>query len=158
MLNPKRQEPAQNVTGAIGIAYIEGYNLNLRSRPSINYGIIRQLGKDESYQVWGKQGDWLNLGGNQWIYNSPSYTKYQGAQTSAASYVVGKRVVSKIDNLSFYDAAFWCDKDVARTVDEGLGFTINAKVSVDGAPQYKVHNSRGTTYYITANLSYVYVK
>ncbi len=49
----------QNVTGAIGGAYIDGYNVNLRSEPSINYGVIRQLGKDESYQVWGKQGDWL---------------------------------------------------------------------------------------------------
>ncbi len=34
---------------------------------------IRQLSKSESYQVWGKQGEWLNLGGNHWIYNKPSY-------------------------------------------------------------------------------------
>lgn len=138
--------------------YIDGYNVNLRSGPSTNYGIIRQLSKDESYQVWGKQGDWLNLGGNQWIFNNPSYIKYQVEQTSAASSVVGKRVVSKVDNLRFYDAASWSDKDVAGTVDEGLGFTIDAKVSVNGSPQYKVHNSKGTTYYVTANEAYVYVK
>ncbi|PER43985.1 N-acetylmuramoyl-L-alanine amidase, partial [Bacillus thuringiensis] len=31
-------------------------------------------------------------------------------------------------------------------------------VSVNGSPQYKVHNSKGTTYYVTANEAYVYVK
>lgn len=61
-LNPKPQEPSQNVVGATGIAYINGYNVNLRSGPSTKYGVIHQLSKDESYQVWGRQGDWLNLG------------------------------------------------------------------------------------------------
>ncbi|MGM2728404.1 N-acetylmuramoyl-L-alanine amidase [Bacillus cereus group sp. Bce005] len=154
----KPQEPSQNVVGATEVAYIDGYNVNLRSGPSTNYGVIRQLSKDESYQVWGKQGDWLNLGGNQWIYKNPSYIKYQGEQTTATSSVVGKRVVSKVDNLRFYDSASWSDKDVAGAVDEGLGFTIDAKVSVNGSPQYKVHNSKGTTYYVTANEAYVYVK
>jgi N-acetylmuramoyl-L-alanine amidase len=60
-----------------------------------------------------------------------------------------------VDDLS----ASWSDKDVVGTVDEGLGFTIDAKVSINGSPQYKVHiNSKGTTYYVTANEAYVYVK
>ncbi|MBJ8009588.1 MULTISPECIES: N-acetylmuramoyl-L-alanine amidase [Bacillus cereus group] len=50
------------------------------------------------------------------------------------------------------------DKDVAGTVDTGLGFTIDAKVSVNGLPQYKVHNSIGKTYYVTINEANVYVK
>ncbi|MGH0448710.1 N-acetylmuramoyl-L-alanine amidase [Bacillus mycoides] len=157
-VKPKPQGPAQNVAGATGVAYIDGYNVNLRSGPSTNYGVIRQLGKGEAYQVWGKQGDWLNLGGNQWIYNNSSYIRYEGEQTSTASSIVGKRVISKVDNLRFYDSASWSDKDVAGSVDEGLGFTIDAKVTVNGSPQYKVHNSRGTTYYVTANEAYVYVK
>ncbi|MEI4679916.1 N-acetylmuramoyl-L-alanine amidase, partial [Bacillus cereus] len=49
------------------------------------------------------------------------------------------------------------DRDVAGTVDEGLGFTIEAKVGVDGSSQYKVHNTKGQTYYVTANRGYVYV-
>ncbi|PEK03970.1 N-acetylmuramoyl-L-alanine amidase [Bacillus toyonensis] len=56
------------------------------------------------------------------------------------------------------EAASWSDKDVARTVDAGVGFTIEAKATVNGSPQYKVHNSKGTTYYVTANEAYVYVK
>ncbi|MFP3513445.1 N-acetylmuramoyl-L-alanine amidase, partial [Peribacillus sp. SIMBA_075] len=44
------------------------------------------------------------------------------------------------------------------SVDEGLGFTIDAKVTVNGSSQYKVHNSKGKTYYVTANEAYVYVK
>ncbi|MFQ6571454.1 N-acetylmuramoyl-L-alanine amidase [Bacillus sp. AF53] len=157
-VKPKPQEPSQNVVGETGVAYIDGFNVNLRSGPSTNYGVIRQLNKGEAYQVWGKQGDWLNLGGNQWIYNNSSYIKYQGEQTTTSSSVVGKRVVSKVDDLRFYDSASWSDKDVAGTVDEGLRFTIDAKVSVNGSPQYKVHNSKGVTYYITANEAYVYVK
>ncbi|MED1304283.1 N-acetylmuramoyl-L-alanine amidase [Bacillus pacificus] len=54
--------------------------------------------------------------------------------------IVGKRVVSKVINLRFYDATSWQDKDAAGSVDAGLGFTIDAKVSGNGSPQYKVHN------------------
>ncbi|PGP52035.1 N-acetylmuramoyl-L-alanine amidase, partial [Bacillus cereus] len=57
--------------------------------------------------------------------------------------MVGKRVVSKVNNLRFYDAPSWQYKDVAGSVDIGLGFTIDEKISVNGSPQYKVHNSRG---------------
>ncbi len=74
------------------------------------------------------------------------------------SSIVGKRVVSKVNNLRFYNTPSWQDKDVAVFVDAGLGFTIDAKVSVDSSIQYKVHNSKGKTYYVTANEAFVYVK
>lgn len=106
----------------------------------------------------GKTRGWLNLGGNQWIYNNPAYFIYQGEQTTAASSVVGKPSISKVDNLRFDDADSWADKDVAGTVTEGLVFTIDAKVTVNGSLQYKVYNSKGTTYYITGNEIYVYMK
>ncbi|PEB72698.1 N-acetylmuramoyl-L-alanine amidase [Bacillus thuringiensis] len=73
------------------------------------------------------------------------------------SSILGKHVVSKVNNLRFYDAPSWRDKDVAGSVDAGLGFTIDAKVNVDGSPQYKVHNSRGQVFYITASPIYVKV-
>ena len=44
------------------------------------------------------------------------------------------------------------------TVNKRLGFTIDGKVMVNGSPQYKVHNSKGVTYYITASEEYVCVK
>nr|WP_304362908.1 N-acetylmuramoyl-L-alanine amidase [Bacillus wiedmannii] len=69
-----------------------------------------------------------------------------------------KRLFVGFDNLRFYDAPSWQDKDVAGSVDAGLGFTIDAKVNVNGSPQYKVHNSKGKTYYVTANKPYVFVK
>lgn len=62
-----------------------------------------------------------------------------------------------MNNLHFYDAPSWQDKDVFGS-DVGLGFTIDTKVTVNGWPQYKVHNSRGITYYVTANEASVYVK
>ncbi|PFR52586.1 N-acetylmuramoyl-L-alanine amidase [Bacillus cereus] len=140
-----------------GIAYIEGYNVNLRKGPGTSYSKIHQLNKPESYIVWAEKDGWLNLGGEQWIKNDPSYVKFSKKSTVDAS-IVGKRVVSKVNNLRFYDAPSWQDNDVAGTVDAGLGFTIDAKVSVNGSPQYKVHNSKGKTYYVTASEVYVYVK
>nr|WP_255285974.1 hypothetical protein [Bacillus wiedmannii] len=35
---------------------------------------------------------------------------------------------------------------MAGSVDVGLGFKIDAKVSTNGSAQYKVHNSKGKTY------------
>jgi N-acetylmuramoyl-L-alanine amidase len=154
----KPSKPAEVPTAVTdGVAYIEGNNVNLRKGPDTSYSKIRQLNKPESYIVWGEKDGWLNLGGEQWIKNDPSYVKFSKKSTVASS-IVGKRVVSKVDNLRFYDSASWQDKDVIGSVDAGLGFTIDAKVIVNGSPQYKVHNSKGKAYYVTANEAYVYVK
>ncbi len=154
----KPSKPAEVPTAVTdGVAYIEGNNVNLRKGPGTSYSKIRQLNKPESYIVWGEKDGWLNLGGEQWVKNDPSYVKFDKKSTVDSS-IVGKRVISKVDNLRFYDSASWQDKDVVGSVDEGLGFTIDAKVTVNGSPQYKVHNSKGKTYYVTANEAYVYVK
>ena len=150
----KPQQPSESVTDVTGLAYIDGLNVNLRSGPSTSNDVIRKLQKGESYKVWGKAGNWLNLGGNQWVYNDSSYIRYKEESSS----VEGKRVVSKVNDLRFYSKASWADSDVVGTVDEGLGFTIVDKVSVNGSPQYKVKNSRGNVFYITASSYYVYVK
>ncbi|PEP89729.1 N-acetylmuramoyl-L-alanine amidase, partial [Bacillus toyonensis] len=140
-----------------GIAYLLGYNVNLRKGPDTSYAKIRQLNEPESYIVWAEKEGWLNLGGNQWIKNDPSYVKFSKKSTVDSS-IVGKRVVSKVNNLRFYDAPSWQDKDVAGTVDAGEGFRIDGKVMVNGSPQFQVHNSKGETYYITANEAYVFIK
>ncbi|EEM17135.1 N-acetylmuramoyl-L-alanine amidase family 2 [Bacillus pseudomycoides DSM 12442] len=139
---------------ADGVAYIQGYSVNLRKGPDTSYSVIRQLNKPESYVVWAEKEGWLNLGGNQWIKYNPSYVNFDKKSTVDAS-IVGKRVVSKVDNLRFYDSPSWQNKDVAGILYAGLGFTIDVKVKVNESPQYKVHNSKGITYYITASESYV---
>ncbi|EEM71998.1 N-acetylmuramoyl-L-alanine amidase family 2 [Bacillus thuringiensis serovar andalousiensis BGSC 4AW1] len=107
--------------------------------------------------VWGKMDGWLNLGGEQWIKNDPSYVKFSKKSTVDSS-IVGERVVSKVNNLCFYDTPSWQDKDVAGSVDAGLGFIIDAKISVNDSYQYKVHNSHGQVFYITAIDTYVNVR
>ncbi|MEC3132418.1 N-acetylmuramoyl-L-alanine amidase [Bacillus cereus] len=151
---PQQPNEVPGVINEVGVAYIDGYNVNLRSGPSTTNSVIRKLQKGESYKVWGKVGNWLNLGGNQWIYNDSSYIRYKEESSS----VEGKRVVSKVNDLRFYSKPSWLDRDVAGTVDEGLGFTILDKVSVNGSSQYKVKNSRGNVYYITASSYYVEIK
>ncbi|MGM2693093.1 N-acetylmuramoyl-L-alanine amidase, partial [Bacillus cereus group sp. Bce032] len=59
-----------------GIAFIEGYNVNLRKGPGTSYSKIRQLNKPESYVVWAEKDGWLNLGDEQWVKNDPSYVKF----------------------------------------------------------------------------------
>lgn len=150
----KPEEVPTAVTG--GIAYILGNNVNLRKGPGTNYGVIRQLNKPEAYQVWGEKDGWLNLGGEQWVKYNPEYIRFERKQS--VNQIEGKRVASKVDNLRFYNSPSWQDSAVAGTVDSGEGFTIDEKVSVDGSPQFKVHNSKGRTYYMTSSETFVYVK
>ncbi|HEK9103340.1 TPA: N-acetylmuramoyl-L-alanine amidase [Bacillus pseudomycoides] len=151
-------KPAEVPTAVTdGVAHINGFNVNLRKGPDTSYSKIRQLNKPEAYVVWAEKDGWLNLGGEQWVKYNPSYVKFDKKSTVDSS-IVGKRVVSKVDNLRFYDSPSWQDKDVAGSVDVGLGFIVDAKVTVNGSTQYKVHNSKGKTYYVTANEAYVYVK
>ncbi|EEL76260.1 M15 family metallopeptidase [Bacillus cereus] len=69
----------------VGVAYINGSSVNLRKGPGTGYGVIRQLGKGESYKVFGQTNGWLNLGGDQWVYNDPSYIRYTGGNVPATS-------------------------------------------------------------------------
>ena len=70
----------------------------------------------------------------------------------------GKRVESREDGLRFYNKPSWEDKDVVGVADEGFGFEIIEKVKVGNGEQYKVKNSKGNVYYITANSKYIRVK
>ncbi|GAB6442191.1 MULTISPECIES: N-acetylmuramoyl-L-alanine amidase [Bacillus] len=148
-------QPSESMLETNGVAYIDGQNVNLRSGPSTSNNVIRKLQKGESYKVWGKLGNWLNLGGNQWIYYDSSYIRYNSGQDAP---VVGKRVESKVNSLNYYNRPTWNTSYAAGTVDTGLGFTIIDKVSVEGSPQYKVKNSRGNMFYITASSYYVKIK
>ena len=106
-----------------GIAYIEGYNVNLR--PDTSYSVIRQLNKPEAYQVWGEKDGWLNLGGNQWVKYNPAYIRLE--KQESVNPVVGKRVVSKVDNLRFYDTPSWQGSAVAGTLDAGKDLQLMGK-------------------------------
>lgn len=152
------EKPNVSVTPSTGVAYIDGINVNLRKGPGTNYGVIRKLNKPEAYQVFAEKDGWLNLGGEQWVKNDPSYIRYDKGNATIDKGVAGKRVVSKVNDLNFYTKATWDKSYVSGTVDAGLGFTIDAKVDVNGSPQYRVHNSKGNTYYITASPTYVEVR
>ncbi|MCU4860921.1 N-acetylmuramoyl-L-alanine amidase [Bacillus cereus] len=56
--------------------------------------------------------------------------------------------------LTTYDSihlSSWRDTDVVGTIDAGLGFTVDAKVSVNGSTQYQVYNSKRKTFYVKGN-------
>ncbi|WP_242069952.1 N-acetylmuramoyl-L-alanine amidase [Bacillus cereus] len=83
---PQQPNKVPGVIHEVGVAYINGCNVNLRSGPSTTNRVIRKLQKGESYKVWGKVGNWLNLGGNQWVYNDSSYIRYNGGNVPAPSH------------------------------------------------------------------------
>lgn len=61
----------------IGIAYITGTNVNLRSGPGTEYSVLRKLNFPEEYIVCEESNGWLNLGGNQWVKNDPSFVRFE---------------------------------------------------------------------------------
>lgn len=72
---------------------------------------------------------------------------------------VGKRLECIVPKLRFYVSPSWKDKHVGGHLTKGYGFPhIIGKVMVDGYPQYKVRNSKGHIYYVTANEKYVDIK
>ncbi|EJR56218.1 hypothetical protein IIM_01310 [Bacillus cereus VD107] len=98
-VSEKPSKPAEVLTAVTdGIAYIKGYNVNLRKGPDTSYSKIRQLNKPEAYVVWTEKGGWLNLGGKQWIKYDPSYVKFE-KKSKVDSSIVGKRVVSMMLHL-----------------------------------------------------------
>lgn len=91
------------------------------------------------------------------VPNKPNTTPV--APKPSANPYAGKKLVSKTNNLRFYAKPSWADKDVVGSVNKGLGFpTVLDKVNVNGSPQYKVQNSKGKTYYITAALKHIELK
>ncbi|MCP3026888.1 N-acetylmuramoyl-L-alanine amidase [Halobacillus sp. A5] len=84
---------------------------------------------------------------------------YKEGKSKEASFK-GRRIESIHEgNLRFYAAPSWKDEDVAGYVQKGIGFpSIIDRLSVNGSDQYKVKNSKGSVFYITAHEKYVTVK
>ncbi|QWG51657.1 N-acetylmuramoyl-L-alanine amidase [Bacillus mycoides] len=108
-------------TNGTGIAYIEGNGINLRKGPGTGYGVIRQLGKGESYEVWGQSNGWLNLGGDQWIYNDSSYIRYTGesAPTSSQSVNNGVGIVTITADVLRVRKGPGTNYDIVKNVYQG---------------------------------------
>ena len=68
----------------------------------------------------------------------------------------GKRLVSSIEGLKYYNKPTWDKASVVGTLPVGTGFpTVLDKVMTDGIYQYKVQNSKGQVFYVTAGSAYV---
>jgi LysM repeat protein len=78
---------------------------------------------------------------------------------SGSSSFEGKRAECKVAKLRFYSKPSWSDKYVVDYLTEGYGFpTIVRKLKVDDAYQFEVKNSKGKTFYVTANEKYIRVE
>lgn len=81
-------------------------------------------------------------------------------ETVRSKEYAGRRLVSHYDGkLRFYSKPSWEAKDVFGYVTKGQGFpTVLEKMTVGRGEQYKVKNSKGKVFYITASPVYVTVK
>lgn len=94
-----------------------------------------------------------SAGATFYITASDTFVEVVGSQ----AWYIGKRVESIVDQLNFYSQPTWDKSKVAGVVLKGQGFTIIGQVDVDGSPQYKVQNSKGAVFYITASEKFVKV-
>lgn len=80
-------------------------------------------------------------------------------QTSQTISHIGKRVESIFNGtLRFYNQPSWKDEDVYGQLLKGQGFPeIIEKIKVGSGEQYKVKNSKGQIFYLTASPTYVKV-
>lgn len=87
--------------------------------------------------------------------------KVESVTSNNESYI-GKRVeciYEGRDGINFYSKATWDKAFKVGVLTKGYGFpTIVEKVKVDGDYQYKVKNSKGEIYYVTAHPKYVKVE
>jgi N-acetylmuramoyl-L-alanine amidase CwlA len=111
-----------------------------------------KVGSGYQYKVKNSKGQIF------YVTASPKYVKLVNKSKAKPSYI-GKRVESIHNgNLRFYSRASWSDKYVAGYLKKGCGFpTILEKIKVRDGYQYKVKNSRGAIYYVTASSKYVKV-
>ena len=132
--------------------------LNFYNKPSwdnpiatFGYGmgwtIRKKLKVDGAYmfEVENSSGD---------VYYITAADKYVKVEASTPWYV-GKRLEAKVD-VNYYDSQRWSNP--SGVCKSGYGFTVISKVKTDGYNQYKVKNSGGDVYYISANDQYVRVE
>jgi N-acetylmuramoyl-L-alanine amidase len=59
----------------IGIVIICTDKLRVRTGPSTNYGIVKEVYQGERYQSWGYKDGWYNVGKDQWV--SGEHVKFE---------------------------------------------------------------------------------
>lgn len=158
-----------------GVDYYFLHRLTGRTETVImEYGFIDNQQDHDAYQkkvIFEKAAEAVIEGICQKIgvqYRKPNGSRNQVSSTNvttqsqpkqATPSYVGKRVES-IHNgqLRFYNKPSWEDKDVYGHLTKGIGFpTILEKVKVGNGEQYKVMNSSGRVFYVTASPTYVQV-
>ncbi|GAA0414971.1 hypothetical protein GCM10008934_02300 [Virgibacillus salarius] len=142
---PNQQVGSETVTNGSIVDYLKSIGKNssfgARKKYAAEYGIKGYKGtEDQNLELLQKMRE-----------GKPSKPK--------ASYI-GKRVESKHNGqLRFYNKPSWSDKHVVGYLKKGYGFPkIVDKVKVGKGYQYKVKNSKGHIYYVTANSKYVMIK
>ncbi|AWD93052.1 N-acetylmuramoyl-L-alanine amidase [Bacillus phage vB_BceM-HSE3] len=118
---PPVTPPSGGSQAVTGVAYITADVLNVRSEPSTNAAIVKKVYNGESYKVFAKQGDWYNVGGNQWI--SANYVRFVPDGSSAP--VTGTAYI-KADVLNVRNRPSM-DGTVVKKVYNGEAYKVFAK-------------------------------
>jgi hypothetical protein len=130
----------------------------------VEYGFIDNKQDNEMYQrreIFQQVAETVIEGICQKIgvtYTVPNTdSKHKNNPTQSINNYLGKRVESIYDGeLRYYNKPSWKNEDVYGRLTKGMGFpTIIDKVRVGKGEQYKVKNSKGQVFYVTASPKYV---
>lgn len=129
------------------IGYVKASALNVRKGTSTEHPIVDQLIKGEDVTVYEEMSNgWLYIGNGQYISNVGG--NYVGKKKDKVFKYAGKRVEAIVARVNFYDSQRW--NKPSGQFKKGQGWVVVDLVKTDGSHQYKVKNSRGRIYYITA--------
>ena len=145
---PQAPQPKILWTGHIKVA-----TLNVRKGPGTNNPVVGQLSKNAEVAVYEElKNGWLYIGNGQYISNVNGAYVVKG---KAPFKDAGKRVEAIVAKVNFYNTPRWTNPSGHFT--RGQGWTIIDLITTNGSPQYKVKNSRGRVFYITARKDLVRV-
>jgi LysM repeat protein len=145
---PVKVEPKIKWVGHVKVA-----TLNVRKGAGTNYPVVEQLDKGQEVAVYEElKNGWLYIGDGQYASNVQGKYIAKGA---APFKDAGKRVEAIVAKVNFYNGPRWTNPSGVFT--KGQGWVIVDLITTDGSKQYKVKNSAGKVFYITARKDLVRV-
>ncbi|MBS4198627.1 LysM peptidoglycan-binding domain-containing protein [Bacillus sp. FJAT-49732] len=149
------KQPAPVTPKVLWVGVIKVDTLNARKGAGTNNPVVTQYKKGREVTVYEElKNGWLYIGNGQYVSNVGG--KYVDKKKDTVNSLAGRRVESIVAKVNYYNGPRWTNASGYFT--KGQGWTIVDLIQTEGSPQYKVKNSKGDIYYITARKDLVTVK
>lgn len=148
VIEDPKESPSEPVRKPLYTGILQ-QDMNVRKGAGLDNPIATTMNKGDEVTVFEEVTNgrftWLDIGSGEFISNTGGkYVQKKGAAYKHA----GKRVIAIAARVNFYDTPRWTNPSGHFTRNQG--WTIIDHLDTGGAGHYKVKNSRGKIYYITA--------